>query len=173
MTSMTAPDLPDRRLSSLVLIASLASLAVAFASQYWGGLQPCVLCIYQRYPYGVAAALGLVGILVAGRPGWLRAVLLLAALAFFVDAGIAAYHVGVEQHWWQGTAECGSTLDLNLSPEELKQQLLNQPLVRCDEVPWSLFGISMAGYNFLYAAVLGIATLWYALRQRQKQLGAA
>jgi disulfide bond formation protein DsbB len=170
---MTAPDLPDRRLPSLVFIASLAGLAVAFASQYWGGLQPCALCIYQRYPYGMAAALGVVGILVAGRPGWLRAVLLLAALAFFVDAGIAAYHVGVEQHWWQGTAECGSTLDLNLSPEELKQQLLNQPVVRCDEVPWSLFGISMAGYNFLYAAALGIATLWYALRQQRQQLGTA
>jgi disulfide bond formation protein DsbB len=169
---MTKPD-SDRRLPLLVVIASLASLAVAFASQYWGGLQPCVLCIYQRYPYGVAAALGVVGILVAGRPGWLRAVLLLAALAFFVDAGIAAYHVGVEQHWWQGTAECGNTLDLNLSPEELKKQLLNQPVVRCDEVPWSLFGISMAGYNFLYAIALGLVTLWYALRQRRKTLSIA
>jgi disulfide bond formation protein DsbB len=165
--------LPDRRLPSLVLIASLASLAVAFASQYWGGLQPCVLCIYQRYPYGVAAALGIVGILVAGRRGWLRAVMLLAALAFFVDAGIAAYHVGVEQHWWQGTAACGSTLDLNLSPEELKKQLLNQPVVRCDEVPWSLFGISMAGYNFLYAMALGLMTLWYGLRRRRTRLGMA
>jgi disulfide bond formation protein DsbB len=173
MTSMTMPGTTDRRLPSLVLVASLASLVVAFASQYWGGLQPCVLCIYQRYPYGVAAALGVVGILVAGRPGWLRAVMLLAVLAFFVDAGIAAYHVGVEQHWWQGTAECGSTLDLNLSPEELKKQLLHQPVVRCDEAPWSLFGISMAGYNFLYAATLGTATLWYALRQRRRQLGTA
>ena len=173
MTSMTAPNLPDRRLPFLILIASLASLAVAFASQHWGGLQPCVLCIYQRYPYGVTAALGVVGILLAGQPGWLRALLLLAGLTFLVDAGIAAYHVGVEQHWWQGTAECGSTLDLNLSAEELKKQLLNQPVVRCDEVPWSLFGISMAGYNFLYATALGLATLWYALRPRGKRFGTA
>jgi disulfide bond formation protein DsbB len=100
-------------------------------------------------------------------------VLLLAALAFFVDAGIAAYHVGVEQHWWQGTAECGSTLDLNLSPEDLTKQLLNQPVVRCEEVPWSLFGISMAGYNFLYAVGLGLITLWFALLSRRKPLVAA
>jgi disulfide bond formation protein DsbB len=165
--------LPDRRLPSLVLIASLASLTVAFASQYWGGLQPCPLCIYQRFPYGVAAALGVVGILVAGRPGWLRVVLLVAALAFFVDAGIAAYHVGVEQHWWQGTADCGSTLNFNLSPEELKEQLLSQPLVSCHDVQWSLFGISMAGYNFLYAIALGLVTLWYGLRQRGKRFGTA
>jgi disulfide bond formation protein DsbB len=173
MTAMTATDLPDRRLPSLVLIASLASLAIAFASQYWGGLQPCVLCWYQRYPYVVTAVLGIVGIAFAGRPGWLRAVLLLAALAFFIDAGIAAYHVGVERHWWQGTAECGSTLDLNLSPEELAKQLLNQPLVRCDEVGWSLFGVSMAGYNFLYALALGLVTLWYGLRRRGERLGMA
>jgi disulfide bond formation protein DsbB len=170
MTTMSPSHSPDRRVPFFVLAASLASLAVALASQYWGGLQPCILCIYQRYPYGAAAALGIVGMLVAGRPGWLRVVLLLAALAFFVDAGIAAYHVGVEQHWWQGTAECGSTLDLNLSPEDLTKQLLNQPVVRCEEVPWSLFGISMAGYNFLYAVGLGIVTLWFALRPRRKPL---
>jgi len=170
---MNLSDSADRRLPLLVLVASLASLAVAFASQYWGGLQPCVLCIYQRYPYGVAAALGLLGILLAGRPGWLRSILLLAAAAFFVDAGIAAYHVGVEQHWWQGTAECGSTLDLGLSAEELRNQLLNQPVVRCDEVPWSLFGISMAGYNFLYATALGAVTLWFALRRRRTSMETA
>jgi disulfide bond formation protein DsbB len=173
MTTMTAPGSRNTRLPFIILIASLASLAVAFASQYWGGLDPCVLCIYQRYPYGVAAALGIAGILVAGRPAWLRGVLLLAALVFFVDAGIAAYHVGVEQHWWQGTAECGSTLDLTLSPEELKKQLMNQPVVRCDEVAWSLFGISMAGYNFLYALALGFVMLWFGMRHRDARLGTA
>jgi disulfide bond formation protein DsbB len=157
----------DRRTPLLVALASLASLAIAFASQYWGGLQPCVLCWYQRYPYGVAAVLGIIGVIVADRPSLLRPILLLAALAFFVDAGIAAFHVGVEQHWWAGTHECGSVLDLNTKPEDLKNQLLNQPVVRCDEVAWSLFGISMAGYNFLYAALCGLATLWLVVRRRR------
>src|SRR5215471_4581911 len=133
MTAMTLPTPPDRRTPMLVLIASLASLAVAFASQYWGGLQPCVLCWYQRYPYMAIAALGIIGLVVAGRPGVLRFILLLAALAFFIDAGTAAFHVGVEQHWWAGTSECGSLLDLNANPEDLKSQLLQQPVVRCDE----------------------------------------
>jgi disulfide bond formation protein DsbB len=166
MTAMTIQASTDRRIPLLVAVASLASLAVAFASQYWGGLQPCVLCWYQRYPYGVAALLGIIGMIVAGRPGLLRPILSLAALAFFVDAGIAAFHVGVEQHWWAGTNECGSVLDLNTNPADLKNQLLNQPVVRCDEVAWSLFGISMAGYNFLYAALCGVATLWFASRGR-------
>src|SRR5262249_24898981 len=153
MTTMSLQSSADRRTPLLVVIASLASLAVAFASQYWGGLQPCVLCVYQRYPYGVAAVLGVVGLLIAGKPQWLRVILLLAALAFAVDAGIAAFHVGVEQHWWAGTSECGSLLDLSANPEDLKNQLLQQPVVRCDEPAWTLFGISMAGYNFLYAAL--------------------
>ena len=163
---MSLSTSPDRRIPSLVVIASLASLAIAFASQYWAGLQPCILCWYQRYPYMAAAALGILGIIAAGRPGLLRSILLLAALAFFVDAGIAAFHVGVEQHWWAGTRECGSLLDLNASPEDLKNQLLNQPVVRCDEPAWVLLGISMAGYNFLYAALCGLATLWLAARGR-------
>lgn len=171
MTAMPIPAPIDRRLPLFVVVASLASLAVALASQYWGGLQPCILCVYQRYPYGVAAALGVAGMIVAARPAWLRTMLLLAGVAFLVDAGIAAFHVGVEQGWWQGTAECGSTLDLSLSPEELTSQLLNQPVARCDEVPWSLFGISMAGYNFLYAGALSVATLWLALRRRRERPG--
>ena len=161
---MTLQTSADRRLPLLVTLAGLASLAIAFASQYWGGLQPCVLCWYQRYPYMAVAALGILGVIAAGRPGLLRLILLLAALAFFVDAGIAAFHVGVEQHWWAGTSECGSLLDLNAKPEDLKNQLLNQPVVRCDEAAWTLFGISMAGYNFLYAALCGLTTLWFAAR---------
>jgi len=167
MTAMTLQTSADRRLPLLVTLAGLASLAIAFASQYWGGLQPCVLCWYQRYPYMAVAALGILGVIAAGRPGLLRLILLLAALAFFVDAGIAAFHVGVEQHWWAGTKECGSTLDLNnLSPEELTKRLLEQPLVPCDKPAWTMFGISMAGYNFVYAALCGLATLWFAARGR-------
>jgi disulfide bond formation protein DsbB len=166
MTVMILQTSPDRRIPLLIALASFASLAIAFGSQYWGGLQPCVLCWYQRYPYMVAAALGIIGTIAAGRAGLLRSILLLAAIAFFVDAGIAAFHVGVEQHWWTGTSECGSLLDLNANPEDLKNQLLNQPVVRCDEAAWTLFGISMAGYNFLYAGLCGVATLWFALRRR-------
>jgi len=156
----------DRRAPLLVLLASLASLGIAFASQYWGGLQPCILCIYQRYPYGVAAALGLLGLLIAARPTLLRFVLLLAGIVFLVDAGIAFFHVGVEHHWWEGTAQCSSTLSQGLTPEQLEQQLLQTPVTPCDRPAWSAFGISMAGYNFIYAAICGLATLWFAARRR-------
>jgi disulfide bond formation protein DsbB len=145
--------LESRLAAALILAASAAVLGTALAFQHWGGLAPCVLCIWQRYAHGgimVFAALALA----AGRPHWRSALLIGSAVAALAGAGIAMFHVGVEQHWWQGTAECGSTLGPAATIEELRAQLLAQPVVRCDEVAWSLFGISMAGYNVILSLVI-------------------
>ena len=88
----------------------------------------------------------------------------LTALIFLTGAAVAGFHVGVEQHWWTGTAECGSTIDPNLPIAELKARLMAQPVVRCDQVSWSLFGISLAGFNFLASLVFAGASLWAARR---------
>jgi disulfide bond formation protein DsbB len=154
--------MPAHRLFSLiVLLAAVAVLGAALASQYWGGLRPCVLCLYQRYPYAVVIAL----MVAAGFGNSRIATILLVAsgLAFLVGAGIGAYHVGVEQHWWVGTAECGST-DSADTVEALKAKLLGRAPVRCDEVAWSLFGISMAGYNVLTSLGLAGFAGWAARR---------
>lgn len=146
-----------RAIALALAAASAALLLAAFAFQHLGGLQPCVLCIWQRWPYAVAIALGVVTAALARRlpAGAVVALLGLLAATFAVDAGIAAFHVGVEQHWWAGTSACGGNLDMRgASVEELRRALMAQPVVRCDEVAWSLFGISMAGYNFLAATVL-------------------
>src|SRR5207237_10719321 len=83
------------------------------------------------------------------------ALLAIAALGFLAGAGIAAFHVGVEQHWWAGTAECGASGPLaGGSAADLRAKLLAQPVVRCDEVAWSLFGISMAGFNVIVSLAL-------------------
>lgn len=163
---MSRPFLADprRALPMLVLLVSVAALAVAFASQYLGGLQPCVLCIYQRYPYGVAIGLAILALALPDRPALQRGVLTLAGLALLTSAGIAAFHVGVEQNWWQGTSACGGAIEPGLSLEELRDRLMAAPVVRCDEVPWSLFGLSMAGYNLLYAGGFGLLVLWLTAR---------
>jgi disulfide bond formation protein DsbB len=80
-----------------------------------------------------------------------------------VGAGIAVFHVGVEQHWWAGTAACGSTLSAT-SVEALRAQILAAPVVRCDQPAWSLLGISMAGYNALISAALAVVALIGARR---------
>ena len=162
-TLQQAIDHP-RLVPAVIAVVSLAALAAALASQYWGGLEPCILCIYQRYAYVAAAAFGVLGLALGGNAPARRAAVALAGLAFLTGAGIAFFHAGVEQHWWRGTAECHAPVfDPNASPAELRKQLLETKFVPCDQVPWSLFGISMAGYNVLASLGLAIASLGAAL----------
>ncbi len=151
-----------RLVFALLLGVSAAILAAAFASQYIGGLEPCVLCLYQRVPYGAVIALSGLGLGLSGLAPPPKGVIVslagLCAVAFLINAGIATFHVGVEQHWWQGTEACGAAGTTARTIEELRAQILAAPVVRCDVVPWSLFGISMAGYNVLASLGLAVAS---------------
>lgn len=142
-------------------LVSGSMLAIAWGFQLIGGLQPCILCLYQRWPYWIVVATSVIAILAArqiGRRG-LAGFAMLCALVFLAGAAIAGFHVGVEQGWWQGLAACGGGLnDANLSIDELREKLFATPIVRCDEVAWSLLGISMAGWNFLASLVFAAAS---------------
>ena len=154
--------------AAAVLAVSAASLAAALFAQYVMGLQPCVLCIWQRWPYVATVVLGAAALAVPGRPQ-VRAALLTAAMAaFLTGAGIGVFQVGVEQQWWQGTAGCGGISGTG-SFEDFQRQLLAAPVVRCDEVQWSLFGLSMAGYNVLLSLALAAfagAAAWRTVLSR-------
>ena len=155
-----------RFLPALCAAAGLGAIAVALVAQYWGGLDPCVLCIYQRYAHGAAGAVGLIALAAAARPGLRRPLVALAGLVFLAGGAIALFHVGVEQSWWRGTAACHApAFDPDLSLEKLREQMLGAPFVPCDVVRWALFGISMAGYNFLFSLGLGGFLLWAAGRR--------
>lgn len=150
--------------AALVAATGAVALAAAFMFQYGLHLAPCELCIAQRWPHGVAIVLGLAALAARGR---VRSVLVaLGGIALLTTAAIAAYHVGVEHHWWAGPEACTSSLGANLSLDALKAQLLATPVVRCDTIVWSLFGITMAGYNFLLSTAAGLAALVLALTGR-------
>lgn len=145
--------------------AGAAMLAGAFAFQYIGDMHPCVLCIYQRWPHGLAIPIGIAAWVLRDHAAgpWLA---ILAGLVLLTGAAIAGFHVGVEYKWWEGTSSCGSTEQPD-NLKDLMKMLEAQPIVRCDEVPWSMFGISMAGYNFLISIGLGLAGLYSGLRLRK------
>jgi len=132
---------------------SAALLLGALGFQYLGGLAPCDLCILQRWPHVLAVLLGLSLLVLPSR-----VTAALGALTLLVGAGIAAYHVGVEQGWWQGPATCTTPDPGAIAPGDLLNQILQTPVVLCDQVAWSLFGVSMAGWNAVLSLVL--AALW-------------
>lgn len=143
----------QRTLIVLAAAGSAGLMLAALAFQHLGGLPPCKLCIWQRWPHVAAIAIGVVGFFIPGR------VLALAgAGAAATTAAIGLYHTGVERGFWEGPASCSSTGTAGVSADELFDRIMAAPLVRCDEVPWDLFGLSMASWNAIAALVL--MSLW-------------
>ena len=145
----------------IIAQAGIVALATAYYAQLVYGLEPCILCLYQRIPFGFAIGLGLIGMF---RPALLVWVLPLAGLAFLAGSGIAFYHVGVEQSWWEST--CAGDLSSQMSTTNLLQQLQMKPAKACDELEWTLFGISMASYNIPYSLGLAAFSFFGAYKLR-------
>lgn len=145
---------------ALVAAAGSAALLLgAFGFQYIGELAPCKMCIWQRWPHGVAVLMGVL-VWVLGQRIWA----LIGALAAFVTGAIGVYHTGVEQGWFEGPDTCTSGPIGGVSSEDLLNQILTAPLVRCDEIAWELLGVSMAGWNALISFVLCL--LWVLALRR-------
>ena len=166
-TISTSPLLSHRNAASIAALAAAGLLIAVFAMQYIGGLAPCSLCLAQRWPHSVALALGLIALMPITAAPARRLLLALIALSFAVTAGIGAYHAGVEYGWFAVPTACSGTISGN-TVEELKRQLMAQPVVRCDEVAWSLFGVSLAGYNFLASSALALFCATAAFRSAEK-----
>lgn len=157
------------------LFAGLASLAIlmgAYVFQYGFGYPPCPLCYEQRHVHMVAIVLGFgAGALMFWRPALAKfgvlACLALAAV-FAWSAGLAGWHAGIEYGFWEGPQGCAVAAGGAVSQADLDAILGGGArVVRCDEVPWSLFGISMAGYNALLSAALAVLSVLAALRRPQ------
>src|SRR6056297_561716 len=152
-----------RRTLYILLAAggSAALMLAALGFQHLGGMAPCELCIWQRWPHVIAIGIG--GLALILRAGWLAWA---GALATLGTAGIGFYHTGVERGWWQGPSTCTATDATGLSTDDLFDQIMNAPLVRCDEVPWEMLGLSMASWNT-------VAALALAMTQRTASASAA
>lgn len=117
------------------------------------GYAPCKMCLWQRWPHAAAILIGSATVLVG-----LPFLALLGAGAALATAGIGVFHTGVEKGWWEGPNTCTSGPVGGLNPDELLNQILTAPIVRCDEVAWEWLGLSMASWNA--ALSLGLAAVW-------------
>jgi disulfide bond formation protein DsbB len=139
----------------LALGVPLALMLGAWGSQYIGGLAPCEMCIWQRWPHLAAIAIAAIAFVVPKKP-----LVACAALAILISGGIGAFHAGVEYGWWEGLTRCSQ-----LPGGRSISDIMNTPLVRCDEAQWEMLGISLAGYNALLSG--GAALLIFGLLGRK------
>lgn len=148
-----------RLIAALVVLASVFALGFAYTAQYGFNMPPCILCLYQRWPYRVAIGIGVFAfVMVRYNPQFARMVLMLAPIAFVVDAAIGFFQVGVEQKWWHGFTGCSAPDLRKLSGPDLYAAIQSAPAVSCDVIQFELFGISMAGYNAIFALGLALTT---------------
>ena len=153
---------PNRLAYLLALLIPAALLGGALIAQYVYGLPPCEMCWWQRYPH-IAA-------LVLAALAWMTrrdALVALAAIAILVSGAIGAFHAGVEYNWWEGLTACTANAASSSDP---LASIMAAPIVRCDVAPWTLGGVSLAGFNFLISTAAGVAIL-FLIRRRPRKTG--
>ena len=156
-------------MAAALLILALAAAAPLFAlgSETWWGLAPCALCLWQRWPYWVAAGLAALGVVLPGRARFV--LLVLAGAGAFASAAIGGFHVGVEQGWWPSPLPgCAAATSSGgaASIDDMMRSLAAAPTKPCDAATYLIPGLplSMAGMNLIYGLGLGALALILARR---------
>jgi disulfide bond formation protein DsbB len=146
-----------------IFVLGAATLLGAWYFEYVLKLPPCPLCLEQRLPYHIVVPLSLLVAIAAlvHAPRALITVGLLAIMAAMLcGAALAAYHAGVEWHWWPGPTDCSGPVTDFTVKGPLLDQLQSIRVVRCDEAAWRFLGISLAGYNVLISLALAAIAAW-------------
>jgi disulfide bond formation protein DsbB len=147
------------RANLLALAVPSLLMAGALGSQYIGGLYPCDMCHWQRWPHEAAIGLAILALFL--KPPVRTTLIALAAIAILISGGIGVFHAGVEYGWWQGLTTCTNTAQSGSLAD-----IMAAPLVRCDVPQWTLFGISLAGFNAIFSIAGGLGV--FALLRRTR-----
>ena len=147
-------------------LISFSVLASAISFELFYDLAPCELCIWQRWPHVIIIAIMLLGLSILNKT-W---ILLLISLSAIVTGIIGFYHTGIEQGWWSGPLGCSNHFGSETDISNLTTLLLETPVVKCDEIVWSLFNISMAGWNSLVSFFIAIFSFfsWVHIKNKEK-----
>lgn len=158
-------------LFGLITFVCAFSLSMAFIAELFFGLEPCVMCIYQRWPFAIGIALGITGLALRKSDKAVRGLLALCALDFLTNSGLAFYHTGIEQHWWKSVFESCAIPDFSkdLSTQTMLENIMSAPTAPCDVIPWQdpILDLSMANYNVLLCLglfAMCVLALWIRIR---------
>lgn len=161
---------PVAQAAAAVAVIGAAAILGAYVFQYGFGLAPCPLCLEQRIAYYVSiplAVLVVIGVAAGASRKVLLAALFVIAAGMLWNAGLGAYHAGVEWHWWAGPQDCSGPLSDLRAGGGLLSQLQSIRVVRCDEAAWRFLGLSLAGYNALISLALAGAAAWGVITGRR------
>ena len=165
---------PALTVASAIALIAAATLAGAWFFQLVLEILPCPLCLEQRYAYYFAVPFGVLVAFAAAKGAprpWLAVGLAILALAALGNAGLGAYHSGVEWGFWQGPTDCsGPIVDFG-NAGSLLDRLDKVKVIRCDEVQWRFLGVSLAGYNVLISLLMAAIAVWGIGRSARKRYG--
>jgi disulfide bond formation protein DsbB len=154
-----------------VAVIAVATIAGAWYFQLVLGLQPCPLCLEQRYAYYLAIPVAVLTALAAAKNaprGLLIGGLVLLALAMLANAVLAAYHAGVEWKFWPGPTDCTGPVGNLGNAGSLLDRLDTVKVVMCDEVQWTFLGLSLAGYDALISLLMAAIAVWGVARTARR-----
>lgn len=144
-------------------LSSFFALALAYSSQYFFALKPCVLCLYQRYPFFIIFFISVLGIFL--KSDFYKRIIFYIAIAFLaINASLAFYHAGVEKRIFKFHSTCTDEISGNLNSVKELQTALQAAPARCDEPGFIFLNLSLASWNFLYCLLILITLL--ILRQK-------
>lgn len=158
---MTDREMISKYLMPGLLLVAVSSLAMAYIAQFGFGLEPCILCLYQRIPYALVGLLAICGLVFKD---YQKVIAYSAVAVFLVGAALAFYHTGVEQHWWASATGCSGDLGGEFKADDFLKSLQQKQPKACDEVDWTFLGVSMATWNVFYSLGLAGVTLLAAKR---------
>lgn len=151
---------------AFIAMICFSALAAAFIAEAILKLEPCRLCIYQRYPFAIGFIVSIIGLLTVKKPGLSISLLLVNALNFLANSAIAFYHTGVEQHWWESKVEgCAMVFPEDTENQSILENIMSAPMGDCSKIPWQdpILGLSMANYNIPLCFGLALICVLMAL----------
>ena len=153
----------SRNSTAIFFALSLTAILTALAYEHIGGYKPCPLCLQERYAYYAGTPLSLAALFAAqtGRINWASILIVIAGLGFLINAGLGLYHSGVEWHWWTGPTACTGSDSSNLGAAggNFLESLEKIKVIRCDEAPWRLLGLSFAGWSGIISLFLSLLSV--------------
>jgi len=149
------------RWGALLLSIAAVVILAALGFEYIGGYVPCPLCLQQRYAYyaGIPLIALALWFLRAGRTEAAALLMVAAAVLFAVNAGVGVYHAGAEWGNWPGPQSCATAQPLPSNAADLLKSLAKSEIIRCDEATWRFLGLSFAGWNAVFSAMIAAGAL--------------